>query len=272
MVEIVPQTPESAGGRWSDIAGPDVQRKRILLKLSGEAFAGDQGIGLDTEVIGRLAAEIIEVRARGVEIAVVVGGGNIVRGTSCVGSGIEEAQGHYMGMLGTVINALALQAIIERQGAPCRVQSALQMQAVAEPFIRRRATRHLEKGRVVVFAAGTGNPYFTTDTAAALRATEIGAEVLIMAKNRVDGVYDRDPNIHPDACKYHALTYEEAFRDKLKVMDLTALTHSMQHDMPIVVCDIGVHGNVSSIVSGEDIGTLVSAKDAVTALLERIRH
>lgn len=269
MVAIPPiDTP--AGGRWGDTAGPDVRRSRILLKLSGEAFAGDQGQGLDQDVISRFACEITEVRARGVEIAIVVGGGNFVRGAATAGSGIEEAQAHYMGMLATVINALALQGILEKQGTPCRVQSALQMQAVAEPFIRRRATRHLEKGRVVVFAAGTGNPYFTTDTAAALRATEIGADVLIMAKNRVDGVYDSDPNIYPTAVKYHALTYEEVIRERLQVMDLTALTHSMQHHMPIVVCDIGVHGNISRIVSGEDIGTLVSTRDSVVELLDRI--
>jgi uridylate kinase len=255
-------------GRYSAKAGPDVLRTRILLKLSGEAFAGDQGQGLDHEVIGRFAAEIAEVRERGVEIAIVVGGGNFVRGTTASGSGIEEAQAHYMGMLATVINALALQGILEKKGTPCRVQSALKMEAVAEPFIRRRATRHLDKGRVVVFAAGTGNPYFTTDTAAALRATEIGADVLIMAKNRVDGVYDSDPNIYPDARKFNALTYEEVIREKLKVMDLTALTHSMQHRMPIVVCDIGVPGAISRIVSGEHIGTLVDTREAVKEYLE----
>lgn len=259
-----------AGSRHSDSADPDVRRKRILLKLSGEAFAGDQGQGLDHDVITRFALEIAQVQRRGVEVAIVVGGGNFVRGSTAASSGIEEAQAHYMGMLATVINALALQGILEKNGVTCRVQSALQMQAVAEPFIRRRATRHLDKGRVVVFAAGTGNPYFTTDTAAALRATEIGADVLIMAKNRVDGVYDSDPNIYPDARKFDGLAYEEVIREKLKVMDLTALTHSMQHQMPIVVCDIGVPGNINRVVSGEPIGTLVSTREVVKQYLEAL--
>jgi uridylate kinase len=262
-----PVVDEPCVERFSERAGPDVKRKRILLKLSGEAFAGDQGQGLDQDVIGRFAREIGEVRDRGVEIAIVVGGGNFVRGSTASSSGIEEAQAHYMGMLATVINALALQGILEKIGIPCRVQSALKMEAVAEPFIRRRAMRHLEKGRVVLFAAGTGNPYFTTDTAAALRATEIGADVLIMAKNRVDGVYDSDPNIYPDARKFDALTYDEVIREKLKVMDLTALTHSMQHRMPIVVCDIGVPGAISRIVSGEQIGTLVETREVVKEYL-----
>jgi len=271
MVAIPSPEPEAsvtAGERHADSAGPDVLRRRILLKLSGEAFAGDEGQGLSYEVITQFAEEVAEVQRRGVEVAIVVGGGNFVRGSAAASSSIEEAQAHYMGMLATVINALALQGILEKVGVPCRVQSALQMQAVAEPFIRRRAIRHLEKGRVVVFAAGTGNPYFTTDTAAALRATEIGASVLIMAKNRVDGVYDRDPNVHPDARKYEGLTYEEVIREKLQVMDLTALTHSMQHHMPIIVCDIGVRGNINRIVSGEPIGTLVSTRDAVKTYLE----
>jgi uridylate kinase len=271
MAAFPPQNDEpEAGGRHADTAGPDVVRRRILLKLSGEAFAGDQGQGMDHEVIARFAAEIGHVRNRGVEIAIVVGGGNFVRGSTAASSGIEEAQAHYMGMLATVINAMALQGILEKQGTPSRVQSALQMQSVAEPFIRRRALRHLEKGRVVVFAGGTGNPYFTTDTAAALRATEIGAEVLIMAKNRVDGVYNADPNIYPDAKRFNSLTYEEVIRDRLQVMDLTALTLSMQHRMPIIVCDIGVPGNINRIVSGEDIGTLVSTKDAVQEYEKRV--
>lgn len=263
-----PEQPEPQVDRYSDLAEPDVMRKRVLLKLSGEAFAGDQGQGLDYDVIGRFAREIAEVRDRGVEVAIVVGGGNFVRGAAASSSGIEEAQAHYMGMLATVINALALQGVLEGISTPCRVLSALKMEAVAEPFIRRRAMRHLEKGRVVVFAAGTGNPYFTTDTAAALRATEIGADVLIMAKNRVDGVYDCDPNLYPDARKFDALTYEEVIREKLKVMDLTALTHSMQHRMPIVVCDIGIPGAINRIVSGEKIGTLVDTREAVKDYLE----
>lgn len=260
--------PAPSGARYADRADASVVRPRILLKLSGEAFAGDQGQGLNQEVISQFAREVAVVHGRGVEVAVVVGGGNLVRGATMASSSIEEAQAHYMGMLATVINALALQGILEKIGVPSRVQSALQMQAVAEPFIRRRAIRHLEKGRVVVFAAGTGNPYFTTDTAAALRATEIGANVLIMAKNRADGVYDRDPNLYPNAVKFEGLTYDEVIREKLRVMDLTALTHSMQHGMPIVVCDVSVPGNINRIVSGERIGTLVSTRDAIQDYLQ----
>jgi uridylate kinase len=267
MVDIPPsgaKTPD--GARYSDSAGPEVMRRRILLKLSGEAFAGDLGIGLDHDVVGEFAREICEVHARRVEVAVVVGGGNFIRGATTEEIA-DTAQAHYMGMLGTVINALALQASLEERGVPCRVQSALQMQAVAEPFIRRRAVRHLEKGRVVVFAAGTGNPYFTTDTAAALRATEINADVIVMAKNRVDGVYDADPNVYPDAKKYEALTYDEVIERRLKVMDLTALTHSMQHQMPIVVCDISARGAINRVASGDHVGTLVSTQEAVKAFL-----
>jgi uridylate kinase len=255
------------GARYSDSAGPDVCRRRILLKLSGEAFAGEAGIGLDYDVVAGFAGEIAAVHARGVEVAIVVGGGNYFRGTVTAQVVADEAQAHYMGMLGTVINSLALQAALERIGVPCRVQSALVMQAVAEPFIRRRAIRHLEKGRVVVFAAGTGNPYFTTDTAAALRATEIGAEVIVMAKNRVDGVYDADPNVVPNATRYEALTYDEVMERRLQVMDLTALTHSMQHRIPIIVCDISAKGAISRVASGDHVGTLVSGKAEVDAFL-----
>lgn len=267
MVDIPPsgaKTPD--GARYSDAAGPGVVRKRILLKLSGEAFAGDLGIGLDHDVVYEFAREISEVHTRCVEVAIVVGGGNFIRGAATEEIA-DTAQAHYMGMLGTVINALALQAALEQLNVPCRVQSALQMQAVAEPFIRRRAIRHLEKGRVVVFAAGTGNPYFTTDTAAALRATEINADVIVMAKNRVDGVYDADPNVYPDAKKYEALTYDEVIERRLKVMDLTALTHSMQHHMPIVVCDISARGAINRVASGDHVGTLVSSHEAVRTFL-----
>jgi uridylate kinase len=250
-------------------ADPNVVYRRILVKLSGEAFAGSQGFGLDSETISGMAEEVASVHRRGVQVAIVVGGGNIVRGSTAAGEGLDEVQGHYMGMLATVINALALQDHLERIGIPTRVLSAIQMQAVAEPFIRRRAMRHLDKGRVVIFAAGTGNPYFTTDTAAALRASEIGADALLMAKNRVDGVYDADPNRFPEARKFAALCFEDVFEKRLQVMDLTALTHSMEHKMTIIVFDIAASGNINRVVNGEGIGTLVSTEEAVKDYLAK---
>lgn len=266
-----PEEPEPTE-RYGDRAGPNVRYRRVLLKLSGEACAGPQGFGLDPETVSEIAEEIAEVHRLGVEIAIVVGGGNFMRGSTAAATGTDEAQGHYMGMLATVINALALQDHFERAGVPSRVQSAIVMQAVAEPFIRRRAMRHLEKGRVVIFAAGTGNPYFTTDTAAALRAIEIGADVLLMAKNRVDGVYDADPNIYPDAVKYQALTYDDVLRARLQVMDLTAFTESMKHEMPIIVFDIGARGSIQRIVEGDCIGTLVSKQEAVDDYLAQLEN
>jgi len=230
--------------------------RRVLIKLSGEAFAGEQGVGLNPDAIDYLAREVIAVHQLGVQTAVVVGGGNIVRGATIASTGIEHATADYMGMLATVINALALQAAIERRGVDTRVQSAIAMQAVAEPFIRRRALRHLEKGRVVILAAGTGNPFFTTDTAAALRAVELNADALLKATN-VDGIYDRDPRKHPDAVKFETLSFEDALQRQLRVMDLTAFTLCMERTMEVVVFNIWESGNLRRIALGEPIGTTV---------------
>lgn len=231
--------------------------KRVLVKLSGEALAGDAGRGLDYEAVDKVASEVGNLRGMGVEVAVVVGGGNIVRGRNAADQGVEQVTGHYMGMLGTVINSLALQDSLEKMGVATRVQTALSITAVAEPYIRRRAMRHLEKGRVVIFGAGTGNPYFTTDTAAALRASEIGADAILMAKNGTDGVYDKDPRKNPDAVKFSQIDYADAINRQLKVMDLTAFTFCMENKMPIVVFDIRVSGNMARVAAGEAIGTLV---------------
>lgn len=230
---------------------------RVLLKLSGEAFAGDQPYGIDPEAVGKLALEVADVHREGVGVAVVVGGGNILRGQAASGQGMERATADYAGMLATVINALALQDALEKLEIPTRVQTAITITQVAEPFIRRRAIRHIEKGRVVILAAGTGNPYFTTDTAAALRALEVGADVVLMAKNNVDAVYDKDPRKFPDAVPYRQLGYDEAIERKLRVMDLTAFAVCMENDLPIVVFDIGVAGNIKRAVLGYPIGTLV---------------
>ncbi len=231
--------------------------QRVLIKLSGEAFAGDKGVGLCPESIDYLAREVISVHQAGVQTAVVVGGGNIVRGSAIAPTGIEHATADYMGMLATVINALALQSAIERLGYDTRVQSAIAMQAVAEPFIRRRAIRHLEKGRIVILAAGTGNPFFTTDTAAALRAVELNANALLKATN-VDGVYDRDPKHHPDAKRFETLTFEDALRLQLRIMDLTAFTLCMERQLEVVVFNIWEAGSARRIVLGDPIGTVVS--------------
>lgn len=240
----------------SDTITPQPRWQRVLLKLSGEAFAGERKTGLDYAVISSLAQQIVDAHQLGVEIAVVIGGGNIIRGHYAAQAGIDRATADYMGMLATVINALALQDAIEQLGVPTRVQTAIQMFQVAEPFIRRRAIRHLEKGRVVILAAGTGNPYFTTDTAAALRALEIHAQAFLKATN-VDGVYDADPKIDPNAKRFSYITYEEALALQLRVMDLTALTLCMEHRLPIVVFNIARPGNVVRAILGEDIGTLV---------------
>ncbi len=231
--------------------------RRVVLKLSGESFADPAiGYGIDPLTVKRVAAEIAEAHSGGVEISVVVGGGNIFRGVSSAAAGMDAASADYMGMLATVINALALRDALEKSGVPSRVQSAISMQQLAEPYIRLRAIRHLEKGRVVIFAAGTGNPFFTTDTTAALRAVEINAEVVLKA-TRVDGVYDSDPDTNPDAKMFDELTYMEVLAKGLKVMDSTAITMCKDHELPIVVFNISIQGNIVRAVQGERIGTLV---------------
>jgi uridylate kinase len=228
----------------------------VLLKMSGEALAGSSGYGIDPGVLASLAAEVRDVYAVGCELALVIGGGNIFRGIAGSTRGIDRATGDYMGMLATVINALAFQDALEKLEVPTRVLSAIGMQQVAEPYIRRRATRHLEKGRVVIFAAGTGNPFFTTDTAASLRAMEIGAEVIFKA-TRVDGVYSADPNHDPAATRFDELTYMDVLRQGLKVMDSTAISLCMDNDLPILVFNMLEAGSILRAVTGERIGTLV---------------
>ncbi len=235
--------------------------KRILLKLSGEALMGEQGYGIDHAVLDAIASEIQDVYAVGVEIAIVIGGGNIFRGLSAAAKGMERASADYMGMLATVLNSLALQNILENKGVVTRVQSAIEMRELAEPYIRRRAVRHLEKRRVVIFAAGTGNPYFTTDTAAALRAMEIGAEV-IMKATKVDGVYSADPMRDPAAVRYDRLSYLDVLRDDLRVMDAAAISLCKDNNLPIIVFNLTVPGNIKKIIAGEAIGTVVSGRDA----------
>ncbi len=230
--------------------------KRVLLKLSGEALAGEKDYGLSTSALTRISTEVKEVREEGVEIGVVIGGGNIFRGIKGVASGIDRATSDYMGMLATVINALALQSSLERLGVPTRVQTALEMRQLAEPYIRRRAMRHLEKGRVVVFAGGTGNPFFTTDTAAALRAAEIGAQIILKG-TKVEGVYNKDPQQHPDAIKFSKISYIEVLDNNLRVMDPTAISLCMENNIPIVVFSILVEGNIKRAVMGEKVGTYV---------------
>ena len=233
---------------------------RVLLKLSGEAFAGEAGNGIDGDVVTRLATDIVDVKARfDVALAVVVGGGNIWRGLTGAGAGMDRAQADYMGMLATAINALALQETLERLGQETRVQSAIHMQQVAEPYIRRRAMRHLEKDRVVIFAAGTGNPFFTTDTAAALRAVEIDAEVMLKGTHSgTEGVYSADPKLDPDADLLREVSYLDVLSKGLKVMDSTATSLCMDNELPIVVFDLMGSGNLTGLLAGEDIGTLVS--------------
>ena len=234
--------------------------RRVVLKLSGEAFANAElGYGIDPLTIDRTAGEIAEVSAQGYEIAVVVGGGNIFRGLSDAAAGMDRANADYMGMLATVINALALRDGLERAGAECRVQTALTIQEVAEPYIRLRAIRHLEKGRVVIFAAGTGNPFFTTDTTAALRAAEIGADAVLKA-TKVEGIYTADPRTDPDAELLSELDYMHAIAEQLGVMDTTAITMCMENDLPIRVFNMTVPGNIARAVRGESVGTLVDAR------------
>lgn len=233
--------------------------KRVLLKLSGEALLGERTFGISPSYVRYLAEEIREVRALGVEIAVVIGGGNWLRGAAAAEQGIEEATAHYMGMLAMVMNALALQSQLDAIEVPTRVQSALTIAEVAEPYIRRRAIRHLEKGRVVIFAAGTGNPFFTSDTAAALRAAEIDAEVILMGKNNVDGVYDADPKTNKSAKKYDELTYRDLLEKRLGVMDATAAALAEERGMPIIVFDLSAKGAMRRAAMGEAVGTLVTS-------------
>lgn len=245
--------------------GPDMtpqapKWKRVLLKLSGEAFAGSQSFGIDPDTVKRLAEDIVEARRTGVDVAVVVGGGNIIRGGRASSKGIDRASADYMGMLGTVINALALQDALEKLGADTRVQTAITMSAVAEPFIRRRAIRHMEKGRIVILAAGTGMPYFSTDTAAVQRALEIHADAVLKATN-VDGVYDKDPRKNTDAVRFEQLDFMEAISKGLGIMDLTAFSLCKENDLPIVVFDASKPGNIKRAVCGEPIGTYVGRVD-----------
>jgi len=232
--------------------------RRVLIKLSGEALAGESGVGICPDAIHRMARQIVRVRRLGVQVVIVVGGGNIFRGRPGSERGIERATGDYMGMLATVINALALQDALEKMGMPTRVQSAITMHQIAEPFIRRRAVRHLEKGRVVIFGGGTGNPYFSTDTAAALRANEIGAEVILKA-TKVDGIYDSDPKKNPKAKRFTRISYEEALSRRLQVMDATAFSLCQDNRMPIIVFDLFKPGNLERVVLGEKVGTRVTA-------------
>ena len=234
------------------------QFKRVVLKLSGEALASQQGHGIHPETVERFAKEIAEIaKSTDVQIAIVVGGGNLWRGLAGSNSGMDRATADYMGMIATVMNALALQDALEQAGVDTRVQTAIEMQEVAEPYIRRRAIRHLEKGRIVIFGAGLGKPYFSTDTTAALRAAEIEADVILMAKNFVDGVYDSDPKVNPNAVKFDELTYMDVLSKNLKVMDATATTLCKDNNIPIVVFNMDVSGNIAKAVSGEEIGTIV---------------
>ncbi|HLA50955.1 MAG TPA: UMP kinase [Thermodesulfobacteriota bacterium] len=230
--------------------------KRILLKLSGEALMGSRDYGLDADVIDNISKEIKDIHGLGVEVAIVIGGGNIFRGVAASASGMDRATADYMGMLATVINALALQDALEKKGIFTRVMSAIEMKELAEPYIRRRAVRHLEKGRVIIFAAGTGNPYFTTDTAASLRAMEIHADVILKG-TKVDGVYDRDPVKDKKAKKYNELTYIDVLKKGLKVMDATAISLCMDNNLPIIVFNLKLRGNIEKIVRGEKVGTIV---------------
>lgn len=230
--------------------------RRILLKLSGEALMGEQSFGLDEAVVAQVAAEIVEVQKLGVQVAIVVGGGNIIRGLAASHRGIDRVTGDNMGMLATVINALALQDALEKRGVPTRVQTAIEIRAVAEPLIRRRAIRHLEKGRIVIFAAGTGNPYFTTDSAAALRANEIQAEILLKA-TRVDGVYTADPRKDPTATLLADVTYQEVLERDLRIMDTAAISLCRDNGLPISIFNLAVHGNIRRVVCGERVGSIV---------------
>jgi len=242
----------------ADPSSPPPHYKRILLKLSGEALMGDQPYGIDPAIATRIAQDIAEIQSLGVQTAVVIGGGNIFRGLAASTRGMDRSTGDYMGMLATVINALALQDALEHNGVATRVLTAIEMRSVAEPFIRRRAVRHLEKGRVVVFAAGTGNPYFTTDTAAALRAMEMKAEVILKG-TKVDGIYTADPIKYPDAKKYDSISYLQVLQERLQVMDATAISLCMDNKLPILVFNLKTPGNIRRVVMGETVGTMVTA-------------
>jgi len=236
----------------------DIKYKRVLMKLSGEALAGEKGQGIDLETVSEIAQDLKEVHDLGTQIAIVVGGGNLWRGEPASKVGMERSRADYTGMLGTTMNALVLQDALERAGVDTRVQTAITMQQIAEPYIRGRAIRHLEKGRIVIFAAGTGSPYFSTDTTAALRANEINADAILMGKNGVDGIYDSDPNKNANAVKYTELTHLDILQKGLKVMDSTASSLSMDNNMPLVVFNLNTPGNLKRVVLGEKIGTTVT--------------
>lgn len=245
---------------WGVLYLEKAKYKRVILKLSGEALAGGKGFGIDPVVVDSIALQIKEIRKNRIDVAVVVGGGNIWRGLAGSAKGMDRATADYMGMLATVMNALALQDALEKAGVDTRVQSAIEMRQMAESYIRRRAIRHLEKGRVVIFGAGTGNPYFSTDTTAALRAAEIEADVILMAKKNIDGVYDSDPRYNPDAKKFDSLEYIEVLQRGLAVMDSTATSLCMDNKIPIVVFNIDEHTNIVKVALGENIGTTVGGK------------
>jgi len=230
---------------------------RVVLKLSGEALAGENGFGISPGVLRGLAQEIREVHSLGVQVGLVIGGGNVIRGVQAAAEGLDRTSADYMGMMASVINALALQDALETEGMSTRVLTALEIKQVAEPYIRRRAVRHLEKNRIVIFAAGTGNPYFSTDTAAVLRAAEIDAEIVLMAKHGVDGVYDADPRLDPNAKRYDEVTFDEALRKNLRVMDQTAIALCRENKLPMIVFDMNLSGNIRKVVTGEKIGTRV---------------
>lgn len=238
------------------MSGSGVKYRRVLLKLSGEALTNDGGFGIDPDILVSIAEQVKEIKELGVEVAIIVGGGNFFRGLAASAKGMDRSTADYIGMLATVMNSLALQDALERKGVFTRVQSAINMQEVAEPYIRRRAIRHLEKGRVVIFAAGTGNPYFSTDTAAALRALEIGAEVILKA-TKVDGVYDADPVKHPEAKLFHRLSYLKVLQLGLQVMDSTAISLCMDNSLPLIVFNLKEEGNIKGVVCGKPIGTLI---------------
>jgi uridylate kinase len=251
--------PDAAVAAGTTLGDGRLRYRRILLKLSGEALLGERQYGVDPEFCAFIASQVAEVRSQGVEIGIVVGGGNIFRGLAAAARGMDRSTGDYIGMLATVMNGLALQDALERAGVPTRVMTAIAMNEVAEPYIRRRAVRHLEKGRVTIFVAGTGNPYFTTDTAAALRAVEVGAEVLLKA-TKVDGVYDADPVSNPNATRYAQLDYQDLLRDQLRVIDAAAVSLCLENDLPIVVFDLNEPDNVTRVARGEPVGTLISAQ------------
>jgi len=238
---------------------PKPKYKKVLLKISGEALQGKKGYGISPEELETISQEIVGVHSLGIEVALVIGGGNIFRGVAGTKSGIDRTTGDYMGMLATVINAMALQDSLEKKNINTRVLSAIEIEQIAEPYIRRRAIRHLEKGRVVIFAGGTGNPFFTTDTAATLRALEIGADLILKA-TKVDGVYDKDPMKHDDAVKFEKLSYMEVLRKELKIMDATAISLCMQGNIPIIVFNLFQTGNIKNVIMGQDIGTIVRSK------------